>query len=521
MAVYQISKIQIRRGKANGGVAFPQLASGEMGWAIDTQELFIGNGSVAEGAPAVSNTKIITEHDNLLSAAKYSFNLSNTAVNTGASSNLPLYRSLQDRLDDEVTVLEFGAIGDGITDDSDAIIRAITQLFANLSFPATANYQYRKTLRIPAGHYLITKTILIPSYANIVGDGIDKTVIKFQGASSVMQAVSSNATITAATQPRYINISNLTITTSVQSNPCIDFTNTCNSDLCNIKLVGSWTTGTYVNHIGIKLFANTSISNIMPAINNTFDRLLISGFYYGVYCNQDVQSNIFNNGSMTTVNTGFFLNNSNATLYKPVYNQIINYNFTTVTTTAVYILAGTSNFISNCTLTNVGTTIPQLYFTEYGNELSNIRSDRSTTYGLPSNSDTYVPEISGHGTFISDVHTVTLPDTSGSLTSLFRLPLHMTYAGTLTGVITYTIDYSYVSSSTALLRKGVMSIIANSGNATVNLEDEYAGSGLVNSSNYLLLEFSATIVNNSIMIKFLNNLGADTGLLSYTYKSTF
>ena len=66
MAVVQISRIQIRRGQKNQGSGLPQLASGELAWAVDTQELFVGNGAVAEGAPYVGNTKVLTEHDNLL-----------------------------------------------------------------------------------------------------------------------------------------------------------------------------------------------------------------------------------------------------------------------------------------------------------------------------------------------------------------------------------------------------------------------------------------------------------------------
>ena len=46
MAVVQISKIQIRRGKKNSDSGVPQLSSAELAWAVDTQELFIGNGSV-------------------------------------------------------------------------------------------------------------------------------------------------------------------------------------------------------------------------------------------------------------------------------------------------------------------------------------------------------------------------------------------------------------------------------------------------------------------------------------------
>ena len=63
MAVYEIARIQLRRGRVSNGVGVPQLASGELAWAIDNQELFIGNGAVAEGAPTVGNTRILTEHD--------------------------------------------------------------------------------------------------------------------------------------------------------------------------------------------------------------------------------------------------------------------------------------------------------------------------------------------------------------------------------------------------------------------------------------------------------------------------
>ena len=43
MAVVQISKIQVRRGRKNGESGIPQLSSGEFAWAVDSQELFIGN----------------------------------------------------------------------------------------------------------------------------------------------------------------------------------------------------------------------------------------------------------------------------------------------------------------------------------------------------------------------------------------------------------------------------------------------------------------------------------------------
>ena len=69
MAVIQISKIQLRRGREQEE-GIPQLASGELAWAIDTQKLFIGNGAVSEGAPQVGNTRILTEQDNIFELAQ-------------------------------------------------------------------------------------------------------------------------------------------------------------------------------------------------------------------------------------------------------------------------------------------------------------------------------------------------------------------------------------------------------------------------------------------------------------------
>jgi hypothetical protein len=57
MAVVQISKIQLRRGLQEN---LPQLASAEMGWSVDERRLFIGNGTLEEGAPSTGVTEVLT-----------------------------------------------------------------------------------------------------------------------------------------------------------------------------------------------------------------------------------------------------------------------------------------------------------------------------------------------------------------------------------------------------------------------------------------------------------------------------
>lgn len=57
MPIKQNSKIEVRSGLQQN---LPQLGKGEFGWCIDTQQLYIGNGTVADGAPLPGNSQIVT-----------------------------------------------------------------------------------------------------------------------------------------------------------------------------------------------------------------------------------------------------------------------------------------------------------------------------------------------------------------------------------------------------------------------------------------------------------------------------
>jgi Pectate lyase superfamily protein/Major tropism determinant N-terminal domain len=196
MAVVQISRIQNRRGLKNSQTGFPQLASGELGWALDTQELYIGNGAVSEGAPAVGNTKILTEHDDLFNyVTSYEYAYNDSSITTGVG-NFPTVRTLQDRLDDTVSVRSFGAVGDGTTDDTVALQRAIDQLFLNSA--TKNNYNSRVLLYIEPGEYMVTNTLYIPPYAHLIGSGVDSTVIRHKPISVIgtIQTTSTTTTVT-------------------------------------------------------------------------------------------------------------------------------------------------------------------------------------------------------------------------------------------------------------------------------------------------------------------------------------
>ena len=151
MPIVQISRIQHRRGKATD---LPQLAAGELGWSVDTQRLYIGNGTVADGAPAVGNTEIVTSGSSAFTSALthvYKGYLGDaTPVGTGASGDVS--RTLQQTLDDYVSVKAFGAVGDGSTADVVAIQRALDELYSDTD---QDDVRARRILFFPAGQYNI------------------------------------------------------------------------------------------------------------------------------------------------------------------------------------------------------------------------------------------------------------------------------------------------------------------------------------------------------------------------------
>ena len=70
--------------------------------------------------------------------------------------------TVESKLRETVSVKDFGAVGDGVTDDWSALQTAIN---------AGAAY-------IPAGTYRVTQPIILPSNAKVRGAGINKTIIK-------------------------------------------------------------------------------------------------------------------------------------------------------------------------------------------------------------------------------------------------------------------------------------------------------------------------------------------------------
>ena len=84
MAIVQVSRITNRKGLAEN---LPQLAGAELGWAIDQRRLFIGNGTLQEGAPVIGNTEVLTEYSDVF-AGRTEFSFGNYVVEAGTTATI-------------------------------------------------------------------------------------------------------------------------------------------------------------------------------------------------------------------------------------------------------------------------------------------------------------------------------------------------------------------------------------------------------------------------------------------------
>ena len=218
MAIVQISRIQHRRGVADN---LPQLAVGELGLAVDTRRLYIGNGGT--NAPKIENIELLTANSNLLdSADTYTYKGAAAGYNatTGVTANDPITRTMQQKFDDHASVKDFGAKGDGVTDDTAAINRALFQLYCRAT-----NTEIRRALFFPAGTYIVTDVLKIPTFASLVGEGHDSSIIKATSTTpdciamtaDSLQQIDGSIGASGATSPGEVHVSGLTLHASVDT----------------------------------------------------------------------------------------------------------------------------------------------------------------------------------------------------------------------------------------------------------------------------------------------------------------
>lgn len=558
MAIYSISKIQHRRGKKNSGLGLPQLSSAEIAWAVDTQELFIGNGSVEEGAPSVGNTKILTEHDNILDLlSQYQYKVHTPYIQTGITANAPVRRSLQDRLDDFATNLGFDIKPD-TANQAAYLQNAINTLFANVA--SRTSPSSRVVLYFQPGTYYIENPVYIPSYCTIVGAGVDKTVFEFVDNGRFIFV--SDDFVYDILDPFYLNEPNgvNAITEGRQARYCIMSGFTISSNIT------SFTTPLTMNAVSDSVFSNIKVTNTFDGVNlygtgiflykqpTTYDRIkldsgmgsnnifmdvTVENFKYAAYSYSRIFDNEFKinavnckkgivfGAELDTITSSYeLMSGYGADSLTPIgyidpvgpYNNLIHLSkFNKIAEQGIYIYKGTKNVVSENTFNIVGTggvdnsivLTSQIYFGEYGNfcednvfDRTAIASDIVNHYAMD-----YIPSVDGKVDYHSDEIVTAHLTTGNQLAS--RLPLHTNAS--------ITVEYllKNVNNDT---RKGTLQITVSNDGSSTHTSDEFTTTSDVLSGIQLFTDINTAALQKGVYITAANiESGALAAELSYSY----
>jgi len=504
MAVVQISRIQIRRGNKDGPreaawTGIPgqdngvRLAGAEMAWCINTQQLYIGNGDISEGAPAIGNTEILTERSNLIDIGLYTYK----------RVTAPISRRLQQRLDERVNAESFGVIPVTNGDTSvgsqqvrtNAIQEAINRLYLDsLSNPDNPNI--RAVLEFGPGEFLFNAPIYIHSYTSIVGAGQGRTIFKYTGEGAAFRLTNDDNYVddsaiplsTAQNQCRSVTLKNFSMIVDNLDARALILDSVKNSEFSNISIESTWN-GQFERISSAILL--TAVSEQITCKNNKFNNISIKNFKIGIDSKYDISNNLFKDCTFESLQVAVqFGLNTNLTdsgqQFGPRNNVISNSNFYRIRNQGIKIYNGIGNISSQNNFALVGNqfsgnddaTFGNIEFDTLGNISDQDYSDRhqlsapaSISYSKP-----YIGEVIGKvnytNAFTSQInleHTITP-------VKLFRLPVSSSCY--------LEVEYLYQSTNQPRIRKGKLSIVVDITNLDINsnpkieMTDEYDYFGL-------------------------------------------
>jgi hypothetical protein len=525
VAVVQISKIQIRRGLKNSGIGVPQLSSAEFAWAVDTQELYIGNGAISEGAPYVGNTKILTENDNILElAGSYRFAADDTAI----ANSIP--RSLQSKIDEiAVSVADFGAVGDGSTSANSSFDDAMADLFRN------SNDNYKKVLIIPNGTYYFTADLRIPSSTILRGETRNGSILDIGAFNIVFLSESGEEVqpgVLSTDRPSNISFSNMTIR---RSSGQMVLTGVRDSVLDGVTFQGEYVLDDYSAIDDSSAVGNLSSRSSAIFWQNTLDGNKTTGIKI-VNCSFNnlplaikvIQS--ITSETVIDINDCYFSVNDVSIFVDGAFAQqcrwkVQNTKFEIIANQAFYANAGRGFYFSSCEFVNCGnggndaaTPITEIiYFGEStDNKVLDCVSDRHQRSALTSSESTIGISETVNSNLTSFKNFQYTPiSISDSFAPLCVFSAENRF-----------IFLTYILSLGAFTRVGKITVVLNEEKTEVAISDEYHYSSTLSSSTggtYMTdFEFDATLRNNdiedgvdTILLSYKNPIGSISGSISY------
>ena len=353
MAIISISRIQHRRGLR---ADLPtNLNEAELGWCLDTRELFIGNGNTYTG-----NSQILTQwgpNDQLI---KHAY-IGDTGISAVTG---PTYRTLGSILDDTLCVKDYGATGNGVTDDTAAIQAAIEDEWARISADPYAYAQSRNSIYFPAGTYVISASINLYPYTTLTGDGVDRSIIQLQSgfvgpvlrtADSLGQ-VGANIGTNGGIIPTSISVVGFSLDGSVDViNPVVLLQRCNNISMASCKLIGGWVQGGTNTSAGNAI----TIESLGTAVTTeylSFNDITATNVVYGLYSDDPIDYITVSESLLTNSYYGIGLLNGGDD--GPRYTKISNNTFNNIDS---YGLRVTTQRRGVTSLNNVYTTVGTVY----------------------------------------------------------------------------------------------------------------------------------------------------------------
>ena len=488
MAIVQISQITNRKGLAEN---LPQLAGAELGWSTDTRQLWIGNGTLQDGAPVVGNTEILTEFSDILNFTTtytYKGQAAGYTVQTGPTVGTPVTQSLQSWLDQFATVKDFGAIGDGVADDTAAINRALDQLYCQYPF---TNPQIRRSLFFPAGVYRVTGSINIPPYATLYGEGLDNSIISMDPSVATYvartadsaQQTGANIGSGGATPPAFITVSNMSFQNLNATANVFLVQDATNVKFQNVNFTGPLTQSSLHSDAAGTMaveFAST-VSYVCDQI--VFDGCRFSGATWASYSDQQLKGIVFSNSKLDTLYSGFEFGTGSVVNGGPTGVRIVHNLFDNISTQGI--------IFGDITLNASGYNI----FYDVGNDFQGSGSPVSTIIEIQNNNNISISDMfdrndADAATYprINLNNTVSIATTNGSQLAMGTYTRQSGVQETLlndTSAAVFTVDTSqaiafevnYTIIRGSAYRTGTLSVSSNNGSGAPVTSDEYVQNG--------------------------------------------
>jgi hypothetical protein len=534
VAVIQISRIQVRRGVADLSTpsGLPQLASGEIGWAVDQQKLWIGSGSVEEGAPELSNIEILTVPS--LTSILATFTASNYSYKLNLASGGGLLgvtqRTIQDKLDDRVSASDFGITsGANVTAQ---LQKAIDSLYKTNTATTDA-----PVLEFLPGNYNLTGTVYIPSNVKIHGIGGRTTFTMLTTSTIMFQTVGINQWGTYTTglnisdSVEHVSLKGLKFQfdaafTSTNVSPMLALDKVKNSVIEDCEFIGPYYTGarfaTLNSGIVLRYGIDPNDNTNVILTRNRFENLC-----YGIKSDDRI------NGVKIT-DSKFYDNYRSIALAEtavgvgPRNVHITDNHFDKVFREAIYVGSSTSTNVgvvsSNNVFRDVGNETtgplndtgngvwPVITFKSVGNVSTNDQFERFEKLqpildieGNPDALPTYVPKALIDGPYSwttrSAKHYTIAPSNLevDTLNPVLERPLAVVPYVTSTNAVVL-VDYIVNRKIDAVSRVGKLVINLNTSTG-VTIKDEFSYQG----ANDGGLTFTGTKLDSSLVINYLIN----------------